>query len=658
MKRSSFVSIVVLAVGLLVPNLCFSLDFYDDFSGPTIDKTRWRETELVREIRNFAGNNKLFFKTVNPSPVNESSFPYTQRNNLPFSDPSAINSFQAEVTVLGSNSTGSAVACVYLGGTFYNDGTSGGGNAGNIFPQIMIGRTSTGLWAQYSVLRYPTNTSAYIRLDYGNFTTPISEGIPYTLSISYDGDKQFTFKVGTETLFSDPSKLPERVGGPSQPYMGLLTAATPYASSETASISGTFDDVYVNGTPFEDFSSLTIDQTKWSTYELVNEITGGKLRSKVRTESTSQVNNPLEIAYPLGIKAVQANVTPVVFSNPQGLYADANISGIFFNDGTPGSGYIGDIYARVSIGGNGTAPVAQWGVFKILDSAFNTTQALDQGALNTPIVLGNTYTLYLEWNGTEFTFKINGEVAHSAPANYIPAITIHPVKHPLIRLRTIITPEVGKTDATIEALFDDVMVDYVVPNDDFSETYIDESKWQTGELVREIDPMSQRLIMKYASSNPAGITSFPYTTTNNLTFSDPNSVNSIEADVTLLSFDLRNNAYTRARIAGRWYNNGSGTPGTDMTGDIWAEISLREDPSGLYGYWNVSRYTNADGSASTNLGYGNFTTPIALGTAYTLYIGYDQATNHFTFRIGAEEITFGPTGLPARTRVQTHPGKA
>jgi hypothetical protein len=363
------------------------------------------------------------------------------------------------------------------------------------------------------------------------------------------------------------------------------------------------------------------------------------------------------MAYPLGIRTIQAKITPLAYSNPQGLYADANIAAHFFNDGTPGSGYTGDIQGRIIIGGNGTDPVAIWQVFKILDSAGNTIQILDHGNFNTSIVLGNTYTLYIEWSGTSFTFGIDNEVAHSIPGNYTPALSVYPVKHPLKRLRTYIAPQAGKTDGTIEALFDDVMVGYVVPNDDFSGTYIDESKWKNGELVREIDPVSHRLILKYASPNPIGITSFPYATTNNLVFSDPNSVNSIEADVTVLNYDLRNNANTKARIGGRWYNDGAGTPGTDMTGDIWAEVDLREDPSGLYAQWSASRYTNASGSSWTTLGWGNFTIPITLGSTYALYIGYNQGTNQFTFRVGPEEITFGPSDLPARVRDPNSPWK-
>jgi hypothetical protein len=65
--------------------------------------------------------------------------------------------------------------------------------------------------------------------------------------------------------------------------------------------------------------------------------------------------------------------------------------------------------------------------------------------------------------------------------------------------------------------------------DDFSGTYIDKNKWRQTDWVREIDPGSQRLLIKQASPSPVAISTYPYHDTNNLNFSDPNSVNSIQA---------------------------------------------------------------------------------------------------------------------------------
>jgi hypothetical protein len=67
--------------------------------------------------------------------------------------------------------------------------------------------------------------------------------------------------------------------------------------------------------------------------------------------------------------------------------------------------------------------------------------------------LGNTYTLLLGWDGSRFIFKFDDEVAH-----YTAVTAINPVNFPFKRVRTLITPGVDNKEATIEALFDDVMV--------------------------------------------------------------------------------------------------------------------------------------------------------------------------------------------------------
>jgi len=94
-----------------------------------------------------------------------------------------------------------------------------------------------------------------------------------------------------------------------------------------------------------------------------------------------------------------------------------------------------------------------------------------------------------------------------------------------------------------------------------------------------------------------------------------------------------------------------------MTGDIFAEVALWGTSTGLSGRWAVVRMTNPSGSISTQLGAGVFTTPVTIGASYNLFINYDSAANQFTFQIGAEVVTFGPTGLPARVRGPNSPWK-
>ena len=654
MKIGKFFSLVVIVLGLIIPNLSYSLELFDDFSGASIDKSKWKWGENVREIRDFGGEKKLYMAAASMSPLNLSSYSDVRQYNMPFNDPNSVDSFRADVAVLERTIVGSAGTRARLEGIWYNDGTPGGGYTGDIWAEIDIRSTGSGVAGWWYVGRYTGSDSGSLsQLGSGYFTTPVAVGTTYTLYIAYDGAQSFTFRItpvgaGPEqATFS--TGLP-RIGYPNMPYRSLNLRTNMDNSAASCFTSATFDNIYKNETLYDDFPSLTIDASKWGAYEFVREISGGQLRTKFRSSTASTpTSDTLDIFNPFAIRTLQAKVTPTLYQNSQGAQVHSRIAGYFYNDGTSGGGVSGEVFAQVSIGGTGTNPVAGWLITRKIDSAGNE-EVLSSGTFNKAISPGDTYTLLLDWSGTNFTFAIDNEVA-----DYTPSTSIFKSKTAFKSVGTRMWQNTGK-EATAEALFDDVMVSYVVPNDDFSGTYIDETKWKDGELVREIDPVSHRLILKYASPNPIGITSFPYATSNNLLFANPNSVSSIQADVTLLSYDLRNNAYTRARIAGRWYNDGSGTPDIDMTGDIWAGVELREDPSGLYAQWSVYRYTNASGSSGTTLDWGNFAIPITVGTPYTLYLGYDQGTNQFVFRVNSEEHP-GPSGLPARERDPNSPWK-
>lgn len=646
---------MILSAVFFFPALSFSMEPHDDFSGSSIDLTKWRWGEFIREIREFGGEKKLLLARSGISPLAIGSYPNVQYNWLPFSEPSSVNSIEAAVTLLDAKINGNGSVQARLGGRWYNDGTSGGGYAGDIWAELNLLAVPGVLKGWWYVGRYtgPSDTTI-TQLAAGDFTQPISMGIPYTLFIGFDGANTFTFRIGAETI---TYKGPSRIGDPDNPFKGLGVRTQINDASSSSYVEATFDDVYTDGTLYDDFDdpSMMIDSSKWRVYEFVREVAGGRLRSKSRTSthSTSDafVNNTLEIAYPVGINAIQARVTPIAYNNPQGVFQVADISGAFYNDGSGAYGRTGDVVGQVFIGGRGSTPIAMWRVYRYLDPDGQFYELLASGPFSTPVALGVTYILSLYWSGNEFTFLFEGE-----RATYRSETPINPAKVPFRRIRTIVSPESGKSEGLIEALFDDVKVGYVPPNDDFSGAFIHRGRWKNGETVREIE--SSALLLACGSSSPIVTSSFPYTDFNRLGFADPNSANAIQADITILDHFVRNKAYTRIRLDGRWYNDGSGMPGSDMTGDIQAELSLRGDPSGLYGRWSVYRFTNAVGTTAATLGWGDFTTPIVMGPTYTLFIGYDSSANQFTFRIGSEEYTFGPTGLPTRLRDPNSPWKS
>jgi len=180
--------------------------------------------------------------------------------------------------------------------------------------------------------------------------------------------------------------------------------------------------------------------------------------------------------------------------------------------------------------------------------------------------------------------------------------------------------------------------------DDFSGALINKNKWKQGESVREIDVANHRLVNKLATPSPIVIETYPYKSTNDLIFYNPQSINSIQADVSILGKAVTNDGTVKATIGGRWYYYYV----SELAGYVWAEIAIKRDSFGLKATWSVLSSLYPYYSVWETLGTGDFATTINIGETYTLYVGYDVDANQFAFKVGTEELTFGPAGLPDR----------
>ena len=133
MQKKICLSIVGCFAAFILATQSSSLTLYDDFSGTSIDKLKWKQAEWVREIR----DGKLVLKQASPNPMVATGYPFNyQPNTLQFSDSNSVNSIQSDVTVLEYGIVNSAMIRARLGGIFYNDGTPGGGYVGDIYAEI------------------------------------------------------------------------------------------------------------------------------------------------------------------------------------------------------------------------------------------------------------------------------------------------------------------------------------------------------------------------------------------------------------------------------------------------------------------------------------------------------------------------------------------
>jgi len=443
----------IFVMSLAIPQTGLGLTLYDDFSSPTINSGKWLQYELAREISNGQARLKLRSSTNTTGQLDSGLF---------LENPLLVNAIEVKVTPTSFDNSQGARPLIYIGGRFFNAGEGTAGDyTGDVFAQVAIGGTGTSPVATWSVIKYTANdTSQYDVIHSGTFALTPVLGTQYTVFVGWEaGPKQFTFRISDGTTTNEQvSEVDLTVVNAHMPAKMLWTRISNNAGKE-ATVDALFDDVKINGSGsiYDDFSGDTFDVARWKTYyDLVRDLDAGALRLGRRTgaaDTSVYSGIALEFANPESIKTLQAQVTPLVYSNPDGLDTNANISGRYYNDGT-NNGYQGDVIAGVGLGGTAASPVAFWTLRRHTDPTDSTlTELVTTGDFSTPIILGTAYTLFVSWDGAGFVFKVNDEVA-----NYTP-VTVQPPNYPMRRLQTrALDP--GGQESFIEAQYDEVMVGF------------------------------------------------------------------------------------------------------------------------------------------------------------------------------------------------------
>lgn len=170
--------------------------------------------------------------------------------------------------------------------------------------------------------------------------------------------------------------------------------------------------------------------------------------------------------------------------------------------------------------------------------------------------------------------------------------------------------------------------------DDFSSTYIDSSKWNQGEFVREISEGKLVMILHNSPTEEFIRKRAP--------FVDPSSINTIECDIMLsaATLDSGDNSDSFVWVDGRFYN--AQNSGTER-GDIWAGLYFGDRGNGLEAWWVVSEAMDDDGNNWDDKGSGSLNIPgLSYNQSYTVKIDYNGA-NEFTFTVAGVSNPFtGP----------------
>ena len=182
----------------------------------------------------------------------------------------------------------------------------------------------------------------------------------------------------------------------------------------------TFSQIY------DDFSGDRIDPTRWAYRELGRKIDTdtGKLKmvhfnphpSTVTLPYTSYVNLPFP--GPNSINSIQADVVLDESSTTNNGFVRAELAGHWYNDGTVGTGSIGDIIAGVSLRNESTVIRARWYYARCTNADCSTVDTATTQSFTTPVNNGTAYTLYIGYDSVanQFTFRIGPEqVTYTAP---------------------------------------------------------------------------------------------------------------------------------------------------------------------------------------------------------------------------------------------------
>jgi hypothetical protein len=205
---------------------------------------------------------------------------------------------------------------------------------------------------------------------------------------------------------------------------------------------------------YEDFSSPTLDQTRWTGGERVREVKGGAMYFFQRDwgATTADTGGQFvswgdDISVPGKVTQLRARLrvnaielTPCA-ANPVLAYSRARILGTFFNTGNPLSGnYVGDVLAQVRVGRFSNSADAP-GVLRVQGLIVMCTNADCSAStlLGSVVELGTTSVgsnveVQMEWNKAQKKFvfanltgAVTGEVPYTLSDGAGPARPLHAI---------------------------------------------------------------------------------------------------------------------------------------------------------------------------------------------------------------------------------------
>jgi hypothetical protein len=380
---------------------------------------------------------------------------------------------------------------------------------------------------------------------------------------------------------------------------------------------------------YDDFSTGRLDGSKWRQREYVREIVNGEFIFKLGNRSPGMgaevtpgiFRNNLPIANPEAINSIECEITIVEaqLDSSIGSKSFIRIAGYFYNKNDTG-GATGDIFAQLMIGDQGNGKIeAFWEIHEMLTDDTKTWIVIGNGTIDNfdTSVINPPYRVKLSYDGDKtFSFSVNDIYTDSfanGPDKRRDAVTSWK------DISAGINATDGSNNGYIFGKIDNVYVnDENTVYDDFSELFVDWSKWKYSEWVREASG-------GYLSANSLGFGSTDSSTTHLSYKSTPYLEAKVRIDSTS---QLSAGAIGVGRIQGYYYNDrrgpGSGQEHNMYEGDVLAQVRLRYDGDGVFSAEAfVHRSDDANESSFTNLFSHTFAALIDSDIFYALSICFE-----------------------------------
>lgn len=330
-------------------------------------------------------------------------------------------------------------ALLGITGIYYNvNATTLGNGDGDVFVRLAFGDKGNGLEVWYEFLQLdsssPTGATFIQRGDL--ITSGLSTLTQYDASVQYDGNNQFTFVFdGVSMMVNGPTRggsadfTQRRLDTGLGTGSDLSTADLDDTTSDdgsTVEILGVFDDVYVDGVLFEDFSGSALDTAKWNGNDLtqysryvenqkLNLVSIATDSNRVRTNFYSEQNTDyFEAKLTLSSDSTQGDAS---------ARNEVRMDGFWYNDtSASGNDRTGDVWGGYKIRRNEDGSIRCDYYLERSDDATHST-ATQYFYLGTPCAIDTEYALKIELEGSQLIYTRDGVEDY----RYDIATPIHPV---------------------------------------------------------------------------------------------------------------------------------------------------------------------------------------------------------------------------------------